>query len=351
MSGEEDGAEKSFEPTQKKLDDARKRGEIARSTDLHAAAALLGLLLAFLGAGPGMVRGAGAALSFGLEAPGQAGAAAMTGRVLLALSPAFALPALLVLGSLVAQRALVVAPDKLMPKLSRISPVSVAKNKFGRSGLFDFAKSTVKLALVGLIVVSYLMAQRDVLIGSLAADPAQVGPILAQLLTGFLLVIVVLTGAIGAVDYLWQAAEHRRRLMMTRKDMTDEAKESEGDPHLKQARRQRGYDIATNRMLDDVPRADVVVVNPTHFAVALKWSRASGGAPVCVAKGTDEIAARIRERAAAAGVPIHRDPPTARALHATVGLGEEIRPEHYKAVAAAIRFAEKIRAAAREQQR
>jgi flagellar biosynthetic protein FlhB len=100
-------------------------------------------------------------------------------------------------------------------------------------------------------------------------------------------------------------------------------------------------------MLADVPKADVVIVNPTHFAVALKWSRRKGAAPVCVAKGVDEVAARIRAAAAEAGVPIHRDPPTARALHATVNLGEEVRPEHYRAVAAAIRFAERMRSRAR----
>lgn len=103
-----------------------------------------------------------------------------------------------------------------------------------------------------------------------------------------------------------------------------------------------------NRMLADVPKADVVVVNPTHYAVALQWNRRAGRAPVCLAKGTDEIAARIREAAAAAGVPIHSDPPTARALHAVIDIGREIRPEHYAPVAAAIRYAERMRKRARD---
>ena len=112
---------------------------------------------------------------------------------------------------------------------------------------------------------------------------------------------------------------------------------------MKAQRRSRAEAIATNRMLLDVPKADVVIVNPTHFAVALKWSRAKGSAPVCVAKGEGEVALRIREVAATAGVPIHADPPTARALHATVEIGREIAPEHYRAVAAAIRFADRMR--------
>jgi flagellar biosynthetic protein FlhB len=108
-------------------------------------------------------------------------------------------------------------------------------------------------------------------------------------------------------------------------------------------RRQRGHDIATNRMIADVATADVVIVNPTHYAVALKWSRATGGAPICVAKGVDDVAARMRAAAAKAGVPLHSDPPTARAVFATVDIGQQILPEHYRAVAAAIRFAERMR--------
>ena len=130
---------------------------------------------------------------------------------------------------------------------------------------------------------------------------------------------------------------------MSFQEMRDEARESEGDPHLKQERRRRANDIASNRMLLDVPKADVVIVNPTHYAVALHWSRKKGEAPVCVAKGADEIAARIRELAAEHGVPLHRDPATARALFAMTEIGSEIAPEHYKAVAAAVRFAETMR--------
>jgi flagellar biosynthetic protein FlhB len=149
---------------------------------------------------------------------------------------------------------------------------------------------------------------------------------------------------------MWQYANHLKKNRMSLKEIQDEAKQSEGDPHFKQMRRQRGYEIAMNKMLSEVPTADVVIVNPTHFAVALKWDRASGAAPVCVAKGQDEIAARIRETAGEAKVPIFSDPPTARAIYATVGLGAQIERDHYRAVAAAIRFAADIRAKARKQQ-
>jgi len=149
------------------------------------------------------------------------------------------------------------------------------------------------------------------------------------------------------IDVVWQRFDHARRLRMSFQELREENRQSEGDPHVKAQRRNRAEAIATNRMLLDVPKADVVIVNPTHVAVALRWSRAKGSAPVCVAKGEDAVALRIREVAETAGVPLHADPPTARALHAAVPVGREIAPEHYRTVAAAIRFSERMRAAAR----
>jgi flagellar biosynthetic protein FlhB len=126
---------------------------------------------------------------------------------------------------------------------------------------------------------------------------------------------------------------------MTRQEVLDEMKQSEGDPQLKARRRQKAQEIALNQMLQDVPDATVIVVNPTHYAVALKWSPMDPSPPVCLAKGVDHAAARIREAAAQADIPIFSDPPTARALHATVEVGEAIDREHFAAVAAAVRFA------------
>lgn len=155
-------------------------------------------------------------------------------------------------------------------------------------------------------------------------------------------IVLAVAAVLGLIDYIWQYAEHQRKNRMSRKEMTDEMKQSEGDPMLKHMRRQKGIAIAMNQMLADVPTADVIVVNPTHYAVALKWNRQSRSAPICVAKGVDEIAARIRETAIEHAVPIHSDPPTARTLFATVEIGAEISHEHFAAVAVAIRFAEDI---------
>ena len=182
-----------------------------------------------------------------------------------------------------------------------------------------------------------------VILATMSLSPEFVTVMLLELCLGFMLIVLVISMVIGGVDYLFQHNEHIRKHRMSRKELTDEAKEQEGDPHFKQKRRQRAQEIALSQMLGDVPKADVIIVNPTHYAVALKWDRLRGGAPICVAKGVDDVAAKIREIANENSVPVHRDPPTARALYATIDIGAEIWPEHYKVVAASVRFAETMR--------
>jgi len=354
---EEDDSEKEHEPSQKRLDDARKRGEVPKSAELITAASYAGLLLAGLVAGGTALLRAG---EVGTVLLGQAdrlaplmmtASRAPTGGMLaaygVALLPLFLLPMGAALLCVVAQRALIFAPEKLAPKLSRISPIANAAHKFGREGLMSFAQSTGKLLVVCAVLALFLPSQAGKILTSLWMTPAQGTVVMLEILMSFLFLTLLIAVVFGGLDYLWQNAQHLHRNRMSRKDLMDEMKDSEGDPHVKAQRRQRGQEIATNRMLLDVSRADVIIVNPTHYAVALKWQRSDRSAPVCVAKGVDEIAARIRERAAVSGVPIHSDPPTARALHATVEIGAQIRPEHYRAVAAAIRFAEAMRKRAR----
>jgi flagellar biosynthetic protein FlhB len=280
------------------------------------------------------------------------GATAPLGGILLAFAgPPLALmllPPVVVLALVVAMRGFLVTPDRILPKLSRISLVATARHKFGAEGMVEFAKSTIKLCLVSAILYAFLVARLEDVMATIYLTPAMSTALLARLTIEFLLLILLVTVALGSVDYLWQVHLHRQRNRMSRKEMMDEFKESEGDPHFKAARRQRAQEVATNRMLADVERADVVVVNPTHYAVALRWERGKGGAPVCVAKGVDEIARVIRERAAEHGIPVHSDPPAARAIYATVDLGQEVRAEHYRAVAAAIRFADAMRRKARK---
>jgi flagellar biosynthesis protein FlhB len=362
MSGggqdDQDQADKEHDASQKKLDDARSQGDIARSQDVLVAVSFAAFLTATLGLGAQALSRAGGAGAVFMDQSDRlavlfsTGARAPVGGAITAmampLAPLILVPMAAVIGTLLASRGLVFAPDKLLPKWSRISPIATAGQKFGRTGLFEFFKSFVKLVLVAILLGHYLTRNAGRILATHALPPGMAMAELLQITVGFMVLVTLISVILGVIDHFWQRFEFQRRNRMSRKDLTDEAKESDGDPHFKATRRQKAREVAMNRMLADVDTADVVVVNPTHYAVALKWSREKKRAPVCVAKGVDEIAARIRERAAAAGIALHSDPPTARALHASVKIGQEIQPEHYRAVAAAIRFAEAMRKRARK---
>ncbi|SFR51847.1 flagellar biosynthetic protein FlhB [Yoonia tamlensis] len=354
MSEETEAGEKQFEPSQKKLDDAREKGEVAKSADLNTAAGYAGILLVALTIGPPALQHTGATLSTMLaqasglstvlfDGPASPTMGGLIVDVGLGAAPWFALPAIFAILSIIAQRAFVVTPTKIIPKLNRISMIAGIKNKFGRQGLFEFAKSLTKLLIYCMIMAVFLRSQIDRIVGAMHLPPGLVVMVLGGMLVQLMGIVLCIALVLGGGDFLWQRAEHIRKNRMSRKDMMDEIKQSEGDPMMKHQRRMKGQSIAMNKMLADVPTADVIVVNPTHYAVALSWNKAEQMAPICVAKGVDEMAAKIRELAFEHAVPVHSDPPTARALHASVDIGQAIAPEHYRAVAAAIRFAEAMR--------
>ncbi len=357
--GKDDSGEKSHDASQQKIDKSRKKGDIARSMDVSAAAGYLGLFIALTFVGmEGVGKSAGVlAQVFGnadslsqqlLASGGSSMAAQLFGQALLILVPIFLLPVTAALLVTLAQRLFVFAPSKIKPKGNRISPLQGFKNKFGAKGIVEFLKTVSKMVLVAFGVYMLLRSKKDEILGMVRAEPAEVALELGKILTSMVLMVMTIALLIALVDFLWQKYHHLQKLRMSHKELQDESKESEGDPHMKGKRRQRAQEIATNQMLHDVPRADVIIVNPTHYAVALEWARTPGTAPVVIAKGVDDVARRIREVASESGVPIHSDPPTARALHATVKIGHEIDPEHYRAIAAAIRFAADMRAKAKE---
>ena len=355
--GQDSDAEKSHAPSQRRLDEARQRGDVPRSMDLVAAAVFGGAVLAVLVTGRWMVE------SFGSAAMGMIsqadhlselmvkGARAPTGVLLktfvVPFLPLFLLPMVGAVLAVAAQRGFIFAGEKVQFKASRINPWAALKGRFGAEGWFGWAKGIVKMTAICIVVATMIPDYIAQVLNSVSQEARQSSALMMQIVVDFLILAVLVSLVLGGADYGWQWYQHRKRLMMTRQEAIDEHKDQEGDPHVKMQRRQKGREIATSQMLAEVGKADVIVVNPTHYAVALKWKRGDRNAPICVAKGVDEIAARIREKAAEAGVPIHRDPPTARAIHATVEVGDPIRPEHYKAVAAAIRFAEAMRKRAR----
>ena len=287
----DDSSDKSFDPTPKKLEDARKKGEIARSTDLMTAAGYAGLALTLLATGVSITSDFGTGMMTLLDQANDlsvmtlssdAFAAHMAGILLSAAStliPLFIFPIVAVILAIVVQRALVFAPSKIAPKLSRISLIHNAKNKFGRSGLFEFSKSFFKLLIYSLCLAFFLKSKLPQIVTVVRSDYGTAIALMGNLAITFLLIVVCISAVIGGIDALWQHHEHIRKNMMSRKEIMDEMKESEGDPHLKQERRSRAQAVAAAQMMGSVPEADVIVVNPTHYAVALSWKRAPGSAP------------------------------------------------------------------------
>lgn len=349
----EDDSEKSFEPSQKRLDEARKKGDVPRSMDLATAAVYGAAALAMTLSGHAVIDSLGSAAITLIEQSDRLSEAMIRSSraPTMGMVISFAAPILILLAMpmgaavavIAAQRGFIIAPDRIAPNWSRISPFKALGQKFGREGLFSFAKSLLKLVVVCVLVAGLVPQYADQVLLSPQFTAGQTGLLMMQIILHFLFLAFLASFVFGVLDYGWQWLQHRRRNMMTRQEMVEEHKESEGDPHAKGQRRQKGREIALTQMLQDVAKTDVILVNPTHYAVALKWRRGDRTAPICLAKGVDDIAARIREKASEAGVPIHRDPITARAIYATVEVGHPIRQEHYKSVAAAIRFAEAMR--------
>ena len=352
-SSDNNSQPKTHEPTPRKLDEARKQGDVVQSRDLHSFALYVMVALVLLAATGPLVQGIGGAVMGPLWHAGHADAlaaypdyAAVMRSVLYGVGPYWlALLAILAAGplvSLLGQRAVVFAGGNAQPKWSRISLLQNIKQKFGPKGLVEFLKALVKLsAVVGIAaaVLAPFVADAPSYTG---VAVGYLGAILHRELLALVFGVTGLYAAIGVVDYFWQRHMFLAKHRMTRKDLEDEQKQTEGNPHMKGRRRDRAMAIASNRMLFDTQSASVLIVNPEHYAVALKWTREKGGAPVCVGKGVDHMALALRRVAHAHNVPIFADPPLARLLHGTMEPGDEVEEEQYQAVAVAIRFALKL---------
>ncbi|NRA30600.1 MAG: flagellar biosynthesis protein FlhB [Parvularculaceae bacterium] len=343
-------AEKVVEPSPDKKRRARKKGDVPLSQDANTAAAYLGFLVALPVLVASFAHGAYQLRGFILD-PNGASVALFEGGlanslvfdVAFALLPVTAVPAVAVILSMVAQQAIVIAPSKLKPDLNKISPVKGFGKKFGPEALVEFAKTASKVVVLSFVCGALIFFEADAFSRALAAQPSVLVGLLLREATLFLGAALGVSLFFAAIDIPLVRSQREKRLKMSEQEQRDEVKESEGDANIKSQRRQRAEKIAMSRMLSETADADVVITNPTHYAVALKWNRDGLHLPECVAKGTDELALRIRSKAVEANVPIREDPPTARSLYATVDVGEAISPEHFAAVAAAIRFADRAR--------
>ena len=242
-----------------------------------------------------------------------------------------------------AQHGLMWAPKALAPRASRISPMSGLKRLFSSSSLAEFVRGLIKLTGVGTIAYVIGTDEAMAILGSVELDAEGLLALTGHLATRLLTAIAAFTAALAVLDYVWQRHSFMGQMRMTRQEVLDEHKRNEGDPIIKQRLRSLRLARARRRMMADVPKATVVVTNPIHFAVALRYDPSEAPAPVVVAKGADRIAAKIREIATANNVSLVENPPLARLLHASVEVGQPIPPAHYRAVAEIIGYILRLR--------
>lgn len=347
MAEEEDQSQKTEEPSQRKLDDARKKGQVASSRELNnalmisAAAAFVALLT------PNIANDLSLVFTPFIASPHSFVISIDDLRLIAVdllgnVGTALVLPALLFLAAALAsnlmQNGLVVSAEPLKPKLEKLSPVSGAKRIFSLKSFVEFIKGLFKITLIGAAAVVLLWPDAATVIKSVEIEMAGVLAILQSLTLKLLVGVAALVLVIALLDLLYQRFEHQKQLRMSRKDLQDEYKQTEGDPHIKARLKGLRAERARRRMMADVPKATVVITNPTHFAVALLYESENMAAPRAVAKGADLTAFKIREIAEAHRVPIVENPPLARALYAAIEIGDDVPPEHYHAVAEVIGY-------------
>jgi flagellar biosynthesis protein FlhB len=352
----EDDSERTEQPTQKRLEEARKNGQIPRSTDLNAAAVVLfaGGALHFLGRGLGsdlfdLMRD-GLTISRD-QALDQSSAISMFAsslqHALLAIAPILGLTLLAALLAPLSIGGWNLAFGTLAPDFSRLSPIKGFGRIFSMRGLVELIKAFAKFGIVAVIAVMFLWMKTGEMMG-LGAEPTAAAIGHAITLSGHALLFVSAGLAlIAGIDVPFQLFQHMKSLRMTRDEIRQEMKESEGNPEVKGKIRQLQQERARRRMMQEVPKADVVVTNPTHFAVALRYDDKRMRAPIVVAKGADEVAAKIREVAGEHSVPIFEAPPLARALFRTVDLNEPVPARLYVAVAQVLTYIYQLKTAKR----
>jgi flagellar biosynthetic protein FlhB len=351
MSDEADPEDKTEDPTPRRIEKAIEQGNVPNSPEINTFFILAAFTMALLMASGSIAQGLLASLRGFLmnahQVPSDPTAYTEMGtRMLVICAQALVVPvALVVVAGLAAgfaQHPFVFSTEALGPKWDRISPMAGVKRIFGMQALFQFVKGLAKLGMVGIVGGTILWGERDQLEVFVRLDPiailAAILGLALKMMAGMLCVFV----AIALGDALYQRYSWRQRLRMSKEEMKQEHKESEGSPEVKGRMKQLRAQRVKKRMMAAVPDATVIVTNPTHYAVALRYE-AGMAAPICVAKGVDSLALKIRAVAKEHDVPILENPPLARALHATVEIDQEIPAEHYRAVAEVIGYVMRLR--------
>ncbi len=347
------GAEKTEEPTAKKLDDARKEGQVAKSQEVATAFSLLSLFiilrLAYPFIGKSFVnifeRVYNNIPNVARTYDGRLPLAYLASIVNNALLTMLLITApFLIVGFLIAficdlvQVGFKPTSKPLQPKLSKLNPISGMKKIFSARKLFELGKSILKLAVMAVVIYSFFIGRTESLFLLYDMPLKQAIGLMGNLIISLGLRIAAAYMVIAFIDLIYQRRKFRKDMMMTKKEVKDEYKNSEGDPQVKGAQKRRMMEASRRRMMQQLPQADVVITNPTHYAVAIKYDAEEADAPVVVAKGADYLAQKIKETARENNVEIVENKPLARMLYANVEVGEMVPPELYKAVAEVLAY-------------
>lgn len=338
--------EKTEEPTQKKLEESRQKGDVAKSQEVNSwfimLAATLIVVMFAQDMGTSLTISLKGLLSNAHDIRTDPNTMVRLFKSLcIAVLGALALPFIFlflagIAGNLI-QVGFIFSLEPIKPKLSKISPVAGFKRVFSTMALMNFAKSMAKLIIVTAVIALILWPNRDALDAIIALDPRALMSVTQNMAAKVLAGVLAILTLVAVIDYAYQRQTWWKKQRMTPKEMRDEYKQLEGDPQIRAKLRQVRIERGRKRMLSNVPNASVVITNPTHYSVALQYETGMD-APVCLAKGLDAVALRIRQSAEEHNIPIVENPPLARALHASVEIDEQIPSEHYKAVAEIIGY-------------
>jgi len=345
MADEDDTTERTEDPTQKRLDDAHDRGDVAKSQEVNTWFMISGatLVLSTFSGSIGSIQMPLRNLianSWMIRTDGP-GLLMLAQNLEFVVFAALGVPLLMLVLAAIAgnmlQHRLVWSGESLKPKLSKISPMAGAKRVFGKQAVANFAKGLFKVVALGSVMTAILWPERHRLEAMLRFDPAAIFGAVTGLTLHLMGAVVAMLAVVAIADYFFQYRQWYERQKMSLREMKEEFKQSEGDPNIKGRIRQLRQQRMKKRMMAAVPKASVIITNPTHYSVALSYERGMP-APICVAKGVDLIALKIREIAGEHNIPIVENVPLARALYATVEIDDEIPVEHYHAVAEIIGY-------------
>jgi flagellar biosynthetic protein FlhB len=340
--------EKTEKATPKKRREAREKGQVARSSDLQGAVVLMVGVVALGYAGPGLVQRMGDVMRGAILQTQDPGIVSKQGigvlmsaagqAALLAVAPIALACVLAGVAASVGMVGFKPSGKALKPDFRRMNPVTGAKNIFGPNAIVETAKSLAKVGVVAAIVAIALLPRLPEFGGMVGISPTDFGSILATDMGSLVKRAAFAYLFIGIADFAWQKRRTEKSMKMDKQEVRDEAKNQDLPAEVRGMIRRRQMEASRKRMMADVPTADVVVTNPTHYSVALRYDPSRGDAPEVVAKGKGIVALRIRELAAEHGVPVIPDPPLARGLYGSVEIGHLIPEEFFGAVAAVLAF-------------